>query len=81
MSCVPSIVAAEESELEEIIVTGSSIATEDGYSRVSPVTVVTREDIESAGLTRMEDVLNQLPSIETAQNAMVSNGATGQAEV
>ena len=43
--------------------------------------MVTREDIESVGLTRMEDVLNQLPSIETAQNAMISNGATGQASL
>ena len=81
MSCIPAISAAEESELEEIIVTGSRIATEDGYSRVSPVTVVTLDDIESAGLTRMEDVLNQLPSIETAQTAMVSNGATGTASL
>ena len=81
MSCIPTISAADESELEEIIVTGSRIATEDGYSRVSPVTVVTRDDIESAGLTRMEDVLNQLPSIETAQTAMVSNGATGTASL
>ena len=35
MSCIPTIAAAEESELEEIVVTGSRIATEDGYSRVS----------------------------------------------
>ena len=81
MSCIPTIAAAEESELEEIVVTGSRIATEDGYSRVSPVTVVTREDIESVGLTRMEDVLNQLPSIETAQNSMISNGASGTASL
>lgn len=81
MSCIPTIAAADESELEEIVVTGSRIATEDGYSRVSPVTVVTREDIESVGLTRMEDVLNQLPSIETASNSMDVNGATGTASL
>ena len=81
MSCIPAISAAEESELEEIIVTGSRIATQDGYSRVSPVTVVTRDDIDSAGLTSMEHVLNQLPSLETASTSMDTNGATGTASL
>ena len=49
--------APDESEfdslLEEVIVTGSRIVTEDGFGRTSPVTVVGMEAIESFGLTRV----------------------------
>lgn len=68
-------------ELEEIVVTGSRIATADGFGQVAPVSVVSADDIKMTGMTRLEDVLNQLPSIETGQNSFISNGATGTASV
>ena len=52
--------------LEEIVTTGTRIKTQDGFGRTSPVTVMTSDDISSLGLTRVEDVLNSLPSVETA---------------
>lgn len=72
---------AQDAELEEVVVTGSRIAREDGFGAVAPVSIVNSDDIRSTGLTRMEDVLNTLPSIEAGQNAFISNGATGTASV
>jgi outer membrane receptor protein involved in Fe transport len=74
---------AEESDalLEEVIVTGSRIVSENGFGRTSPVTVMSMEDIESFGLTRVEDFLNQLPQIEAAQNSFIANGSSGTASI
>ncbi len=70
-----------EDLLEEVIVTGSRIATVDGFGRTSPVTVVGMDEIESTGLTRVEDILNSLPQVETAQTSFISNGSTGTASI
>jgi len=63
-----------------IVVTGSRIP-QPNLETASPVTQVTGEDIESAGVTRVEDLVNQLPQAFAAQNSTVSNGATGTATV
>lgn len=67
--------------LEEVIVTGSRIATVDGFGRTSPVTVVGMDAIKSTGLTRIEDVLNSLPQIETALHSFDANGISGTASI
>ncbi len=67
--------------LEEVIVTGSRLISEDGFGQTSPVTVVGMDDISSYGLTRVEDVLNNLPQIEASNVAFDSNGATGTASI
>lgn len=72
---------AQDAELEEVVVTGSRIARQDGFAAVAPVSIVNSDDIRSTGLTRMEDVLNSLPSIEAGENAFLSNGATGTASI
>jgi len=72
---------ASAQELEEIVVTGSRIATVDGFGQVAPVSVVSADDIKMTGMTRMEDLLNTLPQVETAQNSFISNGSTGTASV
>ena len=38
-------------------------------------------DVQQSGVTRVEDLLNQLPQVFAAQGANISNGATGTAEV
>jgi len=68
-------------ELQEVVVTGTRIKTVDGFGQASPVAVVSAEDIKATGLTRLEDVLNSLPSVEVSQNSFVSNGSTGTASV
>jgi outer membrane receptor protein involved in Fe transport len=67
--------------IEEIVTTGSRIVTQDGFGRTSPVTVVGQDDIESLGLTRLEDVLNSLPSVETGLHSFDANGITGTASI
>ena len=74
------VVLAQDA-LQEVVVTGSRIATVDGFGQTAPVTIVDAEDIKITGFTRLEDVLNSLPSIETGENSFTSNGATGTASV
>ena len=64
----------------DIIVTGSRIP-QPNLESAAPVTVVSDQDVKLTGSTRIEDVLNQLPSVGAAQASGVSNGATGTAEV
>ena len=59
----------DDETVEEVIVTGTRIATTDGFGATSPVTVVTAENIKNLGFVNIEQVLNSLPSIETSQNA------------
>jgi len=75
---------ADENEdlmIEEVIITGSRIATVDGFGRTSPVTVVGMDEISSTGLTRVEDVLNSLPQVETALHSFDANGISGTASI
>ncbi len=69
----------EELILEEVIVTGTRLTIADGFGQTSPVTVVGMEDISSSGLTRVEDVLNNLPQITSPQDSFVANGSSGTA--
>jgi iron complex outermembrane receptor protein len=65
---------------QDIIVTGSRIP-QPNLESAAPVTVVSDQDVKLSGSTRIEDVLNQLPSVGASQASGVSNGATGTAEV
>ncbi len=76
-------VSAEGEDVDtggDIIVTGSRIP-QPNLESAAPVTVVSDQDVKLSGSTRIEDVLNQLPSVGAAQASGVSNGATGTAEV
>jgi iron complex outermembrane receptor protein len=78
MAATPAM--AQEDEVESIVITGSRIP-QPNLVTTSPVTQVTGEDIDVAGVTRVEDLVNQLPQAFAAQNSTVSNGATGTATV
>ena len=67
-------------ESQDIIVTGSRIP-QPNLESASPVTVVSNQDVKLSGATRIEDVLNSLPSVQPSQASGVSNGATGAATV
>lgn len=77
-------VAAQEVEqatqVSDIVVTGSRIRQRN-LETTSPVIQVTSEDIDVAGVTRVEDLVAQLPQAFAAQNSTVSNGASGTATV
>ena len=72
--------AAPSSELSEVVVTGSRIAVPNQIS-VSPVTFVSSADVQTSGVTRVEDLLNELPQVFASQGSSASNGADGTATV
>jgi iron complex outermembrane recepter protein len=77
LSGAPALAQDEE---EAIVVTGSRIP-QANLVTTSPVTQVTGEDITTQGVTRVEDLTNELPQVFAAQGSNVSNGASGTAEV
>ena len=70
----------ETDTVDEIVVTGSRIP-QANLVTTSPVTQVTAEAIKVQGVTRVEDLVTQLPQAFTSQNSTVSNGASGTATV
>ncbi len=69
-----------EDGARDIVVTGTRIPSANLKS-AAPVTVVSNQDLKLSGTTRVEDLLNSLPSVGASQASGVSNGATGTAEV
>jgi len=71
---------AADTTLQEVVVTGSRIQSLNIQS-ISPISTVSAVDIQATGLTRVEDILNNLPMVFAGQNSTVSNGADGTATV
>jgi outer membrane receptor protein involved in Fe transport len=67
-------------KVQEFVVTGSRIP-QPNLTSISPVTAVTSQEIKSEGVTRVEDLINQLPQVVGSQGAFLSNGATGTATI
>jgi outer membrane receptor protein involved in Fe transport len=66
--------------MDEVVVTGSRIISPNLQS-ISPITAIGAEELNIAGKTRIEDVLNQLPQAFAAQGSNVSNASDGTASV
>lgn len=71
---------ADEGAEETIVVTGSRIP-QANLEGAAPITVVTGEDLKLQGTTRVEDMLNSLPSVFASQASSLANGADGTASV
>ncbi len=65
---------------QTVYVTGTRIA-QPNLTTTSPVSSVSADDIKLQGVTRVEDLIVQLPQAFAAQNSTVSNGASGTATV
>ena len=74
--------AAEDSTARQatVYVTGSRIQSPNMVT-TSPVSSVSAADIKLQGVTKVEDLITQLPQAFAAQNSTVSNGASGTATV
>ncbi len=73
--------AMERSFEEEITVTGSLIPRAD-LAALSPVTVMEIDnELTYTGMTRIEDLVVQLPQVFAGQNASIANGASGTATI
>jgi iron complex outermembrane recepter protein len=66
--------------VERVEITGSRLP-QLNVEGASPVTQLTAQDIKFDGATKTEDLLNQLPQVNTGQGSTASNGATGTANV
>src|SRR5262250_3266667 len=76
----PAAAAAAAAPVEEVVVTGSRLQTPNETS-ISPITSVSAVDLQQTGLTRVEDILNNLPMVFAGMNSTTSNGADGTATV
>lgn len=76
----PATAPAAPTDQKEIIVTGSRIP-QANLESAAPVTVVSSQDVKLSGTSKIEDILNALPSIGPSMTSTMSNGATGTAEV
>lgn len=65
--------------VDEITVTGSRIQRDANLETSSPVTTVNAEEIANRGITRVEDLINDLPQVVPELSSTESNGATGTA--
>lgn len=72
--------SADTDATSEVVVTGSRIP-QPNLESVSPITVVSNQDIKLQGTTRVEDLLNTLPSVSASQSSSLANGADGTATV
>src|SRR5580704_13900033 len=72
--------ATAAAPVEEVVVTGSRLSTPQEQS-ISPITTVTATDLQATGLTRVEDLLNNLPMVFAGMNSTTSNGGDGTATV
>ena len=70
----------EEDAVEEVIVTGTRIARRN-LTSTSPVTQIDAEEIRFQGITKVEDLLNDLPQVLADQTSATNNGTTGTATV
>jgi iron complex outermembrane recepter protein len=66
--------------LQEIVVTGSRIAT-PSLESVSPVTAISSNEIKETGINRVEDLLNSLPQVVADQGSGLSMTSNGTATV
>ncbi|HEY0627245.1 MAG TPA: TonB-dependent receptor [Allosphingosinicella sp.] len=79
---IPSSSAEGEpvDQAQDIVVTGSRIP-QPNLESVAPVTVVSSQDVKLSGTTRVEDLLNSLPSVVPSQSSGISNGSNGTASI
>ena len=71
---------AAERPPEQVIVTGTRIKKPNLVS-ISPITQLDAEDIRLTGLTRVEDILRNLPQVYVEENSTIANEASGTASV
>jgi iron complex outermembrane receptor protein len=68
-------------ELEEVIVTGTRIASSPNDISFAPIATLTSAEIAKTGLVRVEDLLNNLPQVIAEQGSGQSISSDGTATV
>ncbi len=78
---IPALSQAQDGqrEVEEVVTTGSRIPVDTNLVTTSPVTTVDAQELRYTGVTRVEDLVNDLPQIVPELTSNDSNGSTGTA--
>ncbi|MEK6192635.1 MAG: TonB-dependent receptor plug domain-containing protein, partial [Deltaproteobacteria bacterium] len=71
---------ADDVLLEEVIVTGTRIKRRD-YTSPSPLTTISRQDIEFSGLPTLEAYLNTMPQVQPGFDRTANNPGDGTAQI
>jgi len=66
--------APDPTEVEEIIVTGSRLASSAATQASQPVQVLTAESIETQGVTQVSDLLDRIPALQSSSSSAQANG-------
>ena len=74
------IAQEDDSDVEEVVVTGSKIKSADLYS-FAPVTEVTAEDIAISGKASIGEILAELPSQGSGLSRTFNNGGEGSVRI
>ena len=72
--------AEDDTEVEEVVVTGTRIARKD-FSSISPIATIDRTEMTLSGAANIEDLLNALPQIVPAFNRTSNNPGNGVAQI
>jgi len=72
--------AQDTGQLEEVVVTGTRIR-QPNLTAISPVATVSQEDFKLAGVTRVEDLVGNLPQAIADFGGTQANGSQGTATV
>lgn len=72
--------AEDRAPIEEVIVTGSRIKRQD-FSSISPIVTLEREDVTLAGITALEDLLNDAPQLVPTFDRTGNNPGRNAAEL
>jgi len=75
-----ALAEAEAGEGEVIVITGSAIERKE-LTTPSPVSVLDKADLQSAGLASIGDILQNIPSQGNAINVQFNNGGDGSTRV
>src|ERR1700689_740016 len=73
--------AANDTALQEVVVTGSRLTISPNDVSISPITSLDSLDIAKSGLVRTEDLLNNLPQVVAEQSSGTSISSNGTATV
>jgi len=70
---------AQDSDDDEIIVTGSRLNVNPNLTAANPVLTISDEEVAIRGTVNIEDLTNNLPQVFAGQASEVANGASGTA--
>jgi len=73
-------VESEQDQVEEIIVTGSRLRRRD-FNAPSPITSISKDQLQNSGQPSLEEALNQMPQVLPGINRSTNNGSNGTAQI